>query len=295
VRILFDHQVFSLHDTGGVARYFYELGRHLPSEDGVAVEMAVGLNSSIYSFSALPGKTLRVYQMHTKMRAGVPRYIVNELLTNALGVARGRFDIYHSTYYRAAPLVRRRRLVASHFDCIHEMFPEMFRNSKTIIESKRRLYAAADAIICISESSRQDLLRYYSVDPGRTSVIHLGLTRFADYPRRKEEEAVKVEPYLLYVGARGGYKGFALLLDAFASSDLSRSYVLQAVGGGGFTDAESARITALGLANRVRLVPRASERTLAEMYRNASLFVYPSLYEGFGFPPLEAMSMGCPV
>jgi glycosyltransferase involved in cell wall biosynthesis len=293
LRILIDHQVFSLHDTGGVARYFYELGRHLPSGEGVAVEMAVGLNSSIYPFSALAGEALRVYQMHTKMRAGIPRYIVNELLTNAVGIARGRFDIYHSTYYRAAPLVRRRRLVASHFDCIHEIFPEMFRNSKAIIENKKRLYSAADAIICISESSRQDLLRYYSVDPRRASVIHLGLTRFADYSR--QEEAVEAEPYILYVGARGAYKGFTLLMDAYASSGLSGSYVLQAVGGGGFTEAESAKISALGLVNRVRLVPRASERTLAGMYRNASLFVYPSLYEGFGFPPLEAMSLGCPV
>ena len=295
MRILFDHQVFSLHDTGGVARYFYELGKHLPSGDGVAVEMAVGLNSSIYPFSTVASGALRVYQMHTKMRAGVPRYIVNELLTNAVGMARGRFDIYHSTYYRAAPLIRRRRLVASHFDCIHEIFPEMFRNSKTIIESKKRLYSAADAIICISESSRQDLLRYYSVDPGRTSVIHLGLTRFTDYPEHEEAEALKVEPYLLYVGARAGYKGFTLLLEAYASSGLSGSHVLQVVGGGVFSDAELAKISALGLVNRVRLMPRASDRTLAAMYRNASLFVYPSLYEGFGFPPLEAMSLGCPV
>lgn len=295
MRVLIDHQVSSLHDTGGVARYSYELGRYLSCTDGVDVELAVGLNSSIYPFAALTGNASRIYQRRTKMRAGVPRYVANELLTNALGVIRGRFDIYHSTYYRAAPLVRCRRLVATHYDCIHEIFPEMFRNTKLIVACKTRLYSKADVIICISESSRKDLLHYYSVDPERTCVIHLGLTGFGGDPSRDEPEALKDEPYLLYVGARTAHKGFGRLLDAYASSGLSGSYLLRVVGGGEFTDAETAGIRVLELDNKIRLVPRASERTLAAMYRYASLLVYPSLYEGFGFPPLEAMSLGCPV
>jgi glycosyltransferase involved in cell wall biosynthesis len=68
-----------------------------------------------------------------------------------------------------------------------------------------------------------------------------------------------------------------------------------AVGGGDWTAEEQARIGSLGLFASITLIPKADEATLARAYRNAALFVYPSLYEGFGFPPLEAMSLGCPV
>jgi glycosyltransferase involved in cell wall biosynthesis len=105
----------------------------------------------------------------------------------------------------------------------------------------------------------------------------------------------QAEPYLLYVGSRAGYKNFALLLEAFSRSGLARRYGLFAVGGGPFTPAEQERIASLKLSRSVTVVPKANEGTLARAYRDAALFIYPSLYEGFGFPPLEAMSLGCPV
>ena len=67
------------------------------------------------------------------------------------------------------------------------------------------------------------------------------------------------------------------------------------IGGGVFSAEEEAKISSLGIGNRIRHIPKAEEATLAHAYRNASLFVYPTLYEGFGFPPLEAMSVGCPI
>ncbi len=104
-----------------------------------------------------------------------------------------------------------------------------------------------------------------------------------------------IQPYLLYVGSRAGYKNFGLLLEAFSRSGLDAHYRLLAVGGGSFTPAEQERIASLKLGSSVSVVPKADDATLAHAYRDAALFIYPSLYEGFGFPPLEAMSMGCPV
>jgi len=86
-----------------------------------------------------------------------------------------------------------------------------------------------------------------------------------------------------------------LLLQAFALSGLAQDYRLLAVGGGPGSAQEEARIAQLGLGARVILMSRASDSALANLYRHADLFVYPSLYEGFGFPPLEAMSLGCAV
>ena len=102
-------------------------------------------------------------------------------------------------------------------------------------------------------------------------------------------------PYLLYVGSRAGYKNFGLLLEAFSRSGLAGHYRLLAVGGGAFTAAEQQRIASLRLAGSITVIPKADDAILARAYRDAALFIYPSLYEGFGFPPLEAMSMGCPV
>ena len=105
----------------------------------------------------------------------------------------------------------------------------------------------------------------------------------------------KAAPYLLYVGSRAGYKNFGLLLEAFSHSGLAKSYRLLAVGGGAFSAEERERIASLNLSGSITLIPKADDAILALAYRSAALFIYPSLYEGFGFPPLEAMSMDCPV
>ena len=164
-----------------------------------------------------------------------------------------------------------------------------------MIRNKRHLYNAADAIICVSESSRRDLLRFYPVDEKKTHVIHHGFAPFANPACEDVNSVRKINPYILFVGARGTYKNFMSLLEAYKDSGTAVDYELVAVGGGEFSAIERERINGLGISERVRLIPKASDQVLAEMYRNATLFVYPSLYEGFGFPPLEAMSVGCPV
>jgi glycosyltransferase involved in cell wall biosynthesis len=226
------------------------------------------------------------------VKPGLARYAANEILSAIIAPLRGRVDIYHPTLYRALPWVRRRRVVVTHHDCIHERFPHLFKNAAAIIESKRKLFAQADAIVCVSNSSRNDLHRFYDVAENKTHVVYHGFSPLLSVPG---EGRGKIEPYLLYVGSRAGYKNFGLLLEAFFRSGLAGSYRLLAVGGGEFTAAERERIAELRLPGLVSVVPRAEDATLARAYRDATLFIYPSLYEGFGFPPLEAMSMGCPV
>ena len=101
--------------------------------------------------------------------------------------------------------------------------------------------------------------------------------------------------FLLYVGGRHAYKNFDRLLAAFHSARLNTDYDLLAVGGGPLTTGEAGIVARLGLGNSVICIPEAPDSLLAEAYAAATLFVYPSLSEGFGMPPLEAMSAGCPV
>jgi glycosyltransferase involved in cell wall biosynthesis len=295
MRIFYDHQASSLQDAGGVSRYQYELIRNLQRSSGVQLELLMGLNASVMPFRELRNQQTRVRSWKTGVRPGYLRYAINELLSALIAPGLGTFDIYHVMLYRAIPFVRRRRLVVTHHDSTHERFPQMFHNASFIIQRKRNLFARADAIICVSESSRRDLLHFYDVDEKKTHVVHHGFSPLLVEPSRTDTVASSGVPYLLYVGSRAEYKNFPLLLEAFSRSGLAADYRLMVVGGGAFSAEEQAKIASLGLAGQITLIPKADEVTLARVYGNAALFVYPSLYEGFGFPPLEAMSLGCPV
>jgi glycosyltransferase involved in cell wall biosynthesis len=194
------------------------------------------------------------------------------------------------------PLVRARRIVLTHHDCLHERFPELFPDVKNVLRAKKRLYAQADTIICVSESSRKDLLEFYPFDAAKTRVIYHGITPLPrDSGGTGKLRSPQRREYLLYVGSRASYKNFAGLLKAFRESGLQNSLDLLVFGGGPLINAETALLAGLGLSNCVLSIPEVSDESLGEAYAAAKLFVYPSLCEGFGFPPLEAMAAGCPV
>jgi glycosyltransferase involved in cell wall biosynthesis len=295
MRVFYDHQVFSLQDAGGAARYHYELIAHLLPHFDVQIEAFLGLQNSIYPFASLADPKVRITGMSSTLRPGAPRYAVNEALSNVFVSTRGTFDVYHPTLYRALPLVRRRRMVVTHHDCAHELYPQMFRNAPLVVRNKRKLYGRADAIICVSESSRRDLLHYYEVDSDRVFVVYHGFKPFQLSKETTAQTQPPKRPYVLFVGFRGTYKNFAMLLTAYARSGVARDYDLLTIGGGGFSLEEQSQIENLGVAQKVMNLRNIDDSRLSGIYRGASLFIYPSLHEGFGFPPLEAMSVGCPV
>src|SRR4051812_1073634 len=292
MRVLYDHQVFSLQNAGGASRYHFELARSLSLRSDIAVTAYLGLNACVHPFSSL--NDVRVLSVRSRLPPGLMRYAVNEMFTGISALASGRWDIYHPTLYRAMPLPRRRKMVVTHHDCTHERFPALFPDTDRIVRAKAKLYSEADAIICVSESSRRDLLEFYDVDAKKTHVIHHGVTPIRSSAMTGIISGIPDNrPYLLYVGARSGYKNFPRLLRAYASSGLARDYDLLVVGGGAWKEKEIELARLLGVLEHLLLIPCADDSVLAEAYLHAALFVYPSLYEGFGFPPLEAMSAGC--
>jgi len=296
MRILYDHQVFSLQNAGGASRYFYELMKFLATVPGAQTELWLGITGTVYPFRQLDQSKTKVRAFPEWLAPGLPRYFANELWSSVNAVFRGKMDVYHPTTYMRTPTVRARRVIATHHDCTHERFPECFPDAKRIFWARQRLFPRVDAIICVSESCRQDLLKFYNVDPAKTQVIHHGLTQLP----RSPEAAVELRPhlrreYLLFVGMRAAFKNFHGLLQAFHDSKLCDSLDLLVLGGGAFTAEEKELIAKLGLTQNVICLPRVSDEVLAEAYAGARLFVYPSFNEGFGFPPLEAMSLDCPV
>ncbi|MGE3297373.1 MAG: glycosyltransferase family 4 protein [Porticoccaceae bacterium] len=296
MRIALDSQIFAMQEYGGVSRYFCNLARCLSSRPTVDLKIFAPLHINSY-LSALPPKL--VFGRH------VPIAAKQHKLTHALNLAlscspirRFKPEIVHHTYYfpwTCAPKGAR-RVVTVH-DMIHERFSTMFPMNSRLSTWKKQAVLQADHVICISESTRRDLLEMFNLCSDKVSVIHLGFDRLAD-PRDllNQELQPGCLPYILYVGERAGYKNFSGFLRAFGSSSwLRQNFGVICFGGGLLRSDELRLISELGIPEHQVSQTGGGDGRLAVHYRNAAAFVYPSLYEGFGIPPLEAMSLDCPV
>lgn len=293
MKIAYDHQIFGWQEYGGVSRYFFELANNIAHNKSDEVAIISPLYVNAYLSSAFSDLRVMGREMPAIRRTGRIYRAINQLLAPPMMRA-FRPDVVHETYYsttRHAP--KSSKVVLTVFDMIHERFPESFSKWDPLKKEKEVAVRRADHIVCISEHTRQDLIQLFDVDPGRTSVVHLGFSLTKAGNGRVDEVR---RPYLLHVGARGGYKNFETLLRAYAGQPaLAREFDLVAFGGGDFNVNERALIRELGLSDtRVRQIS-GDDSVLASLYQGAALFVYPSRYEGFGIPPLEAMSFDCPV
>ncbi len=290
MRIAYDHQIFSLQPYGGISRYFAELAAALArTKHDVQIIAPAHLNRHLQQSEARRLVRGAYLGLQFREKAGFFKNL-NGLLSPIawIGV---RADIVHETYYSQRAHGKGRRRVITVYDMIHELFPEQFDARDKTVEIKGRAIRRADHIICISENTRRDLERVLGIPRSRTTVIHLSpppLTSLAPSPRYARR-------YLLYVGPREGYKNFSTLVRAFgASSTLREACEIVAFGGGPLREAEHALLRMCGVESKVRHV-RGDDAVLARHYHDAVALVYPSLYEGFGIPPLEAMGYGCPV
>ncbi len=294
MRTLHDGQIYALQEAGGVNRYFAELFARMPADFRPTV---VTLGTCGTTPPSHP--RLRVLRAEPR-RLDHVSYRLSGLAARAEsrlrreGRARYGYDLAHPTYYTLlSGRVRDYRMpvVLTVYDFIHERFAAQLDPEGVHAAAKREALLAADLLLCISESTRRDLLDLYPALEARARVIPLasGLDESAGCG----PEPVPERPYFLYVGSRAPYKNFGTLLEAFARVR-GRDAAL-CVAGPGFTESESRRMAELNLNGSVIHYGYASDAHLAKLYRHSVALVYPSLYEGFGIPPLEAMACGAPV
>ena len=233
-------------------------------------------------------------------------YSVGEQFWIPLSLVRERAHLLHEPHYVLPPATRCRSVVTIH-DCIHLMFPQYLPSRLAHVYARSSMWSAvhkSDRILTVSEASKRDILRFFGVDPGKVAVIYNAIDeRFLAPPDERRMEQVRQRyqldhPFLLYVGNIKPHKNVERLIDAFGRARAKGLDDLRLI----IIGDEISKYPALRQAvhrhrldKYVRFHGFQPYDTLAAFYRLARAFVFPSLYEGFGLPPLEAMACGTPV
>lgn len=292
MKIAYDHQIFSIERYGGISRYFSELAQEL-AKRGHSPKIFAGLHQNQYlptlDSALYKGRAVRQFpKRSTRIATHANRPFTSRQ------IQRWQPDVLHLTYYDWPAFVPSfKPTVLTVHDMVHELQPQYFNKSEALSARKKAAISHADHVICISQNTKSDLQNLLDVPGEKISVVHHGVS-----PRnlQGDGEVVTTKPFILYVGARSGYKNFEGLLRAVSiDPEMARDFEIVAFGGKPFSVAERALISTMGFdSDQVRQIG-GDDELLDAYFRTAALFVYPSLYEGFGFPPLEAMQNGCPV
>lgn len=294
MHVLFDHQIYCNQNYGGISRYFYELSCKLTLM-GNKCTNSILFSENEFTWDPAQFHARKFIPFHFKGRARIKEYLNRRASIRML--REGNFDVLHPTYYDTYYLGLNRPerpLVATFHDLIHEKFasryPKHLKNIRQVTADRIALLQSATAVIAVSESTKKDIVEHYRIDPMRIYVTHLA----GSLPVPDRQPDPSWGDYILFVGNRQAYKNFDTFISAIAPL-LRKEKNLKVIcaGGGGFSKTELGLINYLNIFTQVCQIP-INDQKLATLYSHALFFVFPSLYEGFGIPILEAFSCGCP-
>ncbi|MBD2751868.1 glycosyltransferase family 4 protein [Spirosoma validum] len=293
MNIFFDHQTFTLQNYGGISRYFCELIKGINNTDDNNAHLSLLWSNNVhlkeYNIPVIP------YPFSKKRRL----YYKSNTLFNCIDNKIKSYDIYHATYFDdfLVSSIGQKPFVTTFYDMTYERLSNRFAElsaDKTIFAQKQKVVQKASHLIAISESTKLDMIEMLDVLPEKITVIHLGSPFVQhDATNKNENSAPNASPYLLYVGNRSSYKNFIPFLRAVAQILIKYRVKLVCAGGGEFSPKEIEVIKSWNLNNLIEYKD-VNDKILQGLYKGAIAFVFPSLYEGFGIPVLEAFSCNCP-
>src|SRR3954465_13864314 len=287
-----------LHDFG-IGTYIRNVLRHLARIDRETEYVLLCLDKDM-DYPRQLGDNFRA------VREPSPNYSVREQIHVPWVLMRERPDVFHAPHYILPAGVRAHSVVTIH-DCIHLMFPQYLPNRVAYTYARLAMWSAArrsDCILTVSQASKRDILPFFPVPPEKIEVIYNAIDeRFSIEPNEEAVARVREryqldQRFVLYVGNIKPHKNLVRLIEAFAAlrqGELDDLKLL--IIGDEISKLPALRraVHSLKLHKQVRFLGYQPDDTLAILYRLASVFVFPSLYEGFGLPPLEAMASGTPV
>lgn len=315
MNVFFDYQAFEIQKIGGVSRSYAELISRLQNLDGCKCKVGVkesdnvhlrecgivdGIKPLHYTHDRLFGgkKSFKGQRSLTRKVLGIMGHQDDGININQeyciKQIKRQSFDVFEPTFFDSyfLPYLKDKPFVLTVHDMIPELFPRFFSRDDYQIVQKKKLCPLANRIHVPSMKTKEDLVAILDVDPDKIIVIPHGgpelNTSALTYERLFDF------PYVLYVGDRYGYKNFVPFLCAIAKEMNNHKDLRLVCTGKGFSEEEQKLIAELGLRDRV-VYCFANNNSFGSLYHYAVAFVYPSAYEGFGMPILEAFAYGCPV
>lgn len=291
IKILYDFQTFTLQEYGGISRYYHEIISRLRGQAriGLILTNNAYLNGKGY-------KGIRPFFKNSSFK-GKHRIMLslNKWYSSSL-IKSAKFDILHPTYYDTYFLdkIGTKPFVITVYDLIHEKFGDKYPElgEDVTFSAKMELLTKAKMIIAISESTKRDIIDIFGIDPNKIRVIYLGSS--LEKRDKGENGNTHVGKSLLFVGKRAIYKNFDFFIRAIANYLKESDLTVVCSGGGAFTAEEKVLFEQLGIATKVKYHAIQGDESLIRDYQQASAFIFPSEYEGFGIPVLEAFSCGCP-
>ena len=296
MKILFSNKIFFDQKYGGISRYFTTVFDSLIKRN-ISFKVIAPIYKNIY-----------LKNLNNLYKKGIflPRYPLNlnlERLNNYISnkfINNYDYNIIHDTYFSEHLLsIKNKKKIITVHDTIHEQFVQYY-DSKRIIQDRQKIFENTDEIICVSNSTKEDLLDIYKIPEKKVNVIYHG----SDHLDQIEVDKKKIESqfvdkicksFLLYVGKRHRYKNYELLVNAFAKSKvLKDNFHIIFFGGETVSKAEMKFYSALGINKKIFHL-NGPDHILKYLYSNAQVMVSTSNYEGFGLNILEAIRLGCRV
>lgn len=305
MKILYDYQAFDMQDFGGVSNSFVQLISNLPKEVEYEIALEESNNvhlkeSELWHFKTkthssdnfltnkhFAGKT-SLYKIYSRLFPHKTSYGKNRS-RSIDALVKGGFDVFHPTFFDDYFLeyLNNKPYILT----VHDMIPELFSVKRDIqIANKRKFVKSASHIVAVSEKTKCDLMEMLKVPESKVTVIYHGRPNKIAF----DKTPIVNGRYILYVGQRRLYKNFVPMVNELIPFLTKNKDVNLVCTGEDFTKDELALFEVNNIQNRVISI-RPNEKEMTNLYANALCFIYPSAYEGFGIPILEAFSADCPV
>jgi glycosyltransferase involved in cell wall biosynthesis len=306
MHVTIDPIIYQVRATGGVSRIFDEI---LPRMCQIDPNLFIHVR-----WDVLQGDLKQPLPQHTRISneryipLQTPMYRPYRLwkrlttLANKLQLyleARSkRTHIWHSTYFTLPPSHWQGNVVVSVYDMNYELLENYAKHEfEDTRRAKQQAVMNAHLVLCISETVRQDVIQYYGLHPDKVHVTPLAYNTetFGLLEKSFFDHADSFPSrFILYVGGRGPHKNFDGFLKAYSGWNASQEVKLLVVGSP-LNEYEQRLVQDLKIADKLEIMSNVDDVLLCKLYNKALAFIYPSHYEGFGIPLLEAMACGCPI
>lgn len=296
MKVLFDHQAFTFQKFGGVSNYHAELMRHATNFEAT---LALKYTNNVYFKNQVQYKNHFLQFPNHTLNNILNRQLFKKInkLNSVIHILQNNFDVFHPTYYDSYFLNYLNKI--PYFITVYDMIDEIFypedNEKKKLKKMKSKVILQAKKIIAISNKTKQDIIEIYKIPAEKIEVIYLASSLQKNIALAQNIKVDLPKKYILFIGNREGYKNFKVFIEAIKPllNEDKNLYIICT--GKYFTNAEISFFQNEGIEKQFIHFFIEDNELLAYLYQHAQFFIFPSIYEGFGIPILEAFHCGCPV